>query len=187
MGPGVPASLLNDADRAMAQLANWRGRAFQRDVHMEMVSDDPEGRDGWYDSERQVLVLVAGRSAVFTRLTLIHELTHALQDQHFGLAALASLPRTPDAEAAWRALVEGEATLASAELNDFDLSKHPILPRGPGQDDNEQVLFTYMTGAQYVSTLRDSEGWSSVDDAWSRPPQSPAEVLAIAIPDAPRP
>lgn len=61
---------------------------------------------------------------------IVHEVVHALQDQHFALAAYFSVPSTTDEYTARRAVVEGDATLAQsryilqekyeADLNDMN-------------------------------------------------------------------
>ena len=182
-GNNVSPAILELATDTMRGLAHWRGRSFRHDVRIELVAADPSGRHGWYDADQQILTLVGTTPAAFVELTLAHELTHALQDQYYNLAAMARQPRTPAAEHAWRALVEGEATLASGALTGFDTARHPVALHDDGHAPAEQVLFTYMTGARYVSALRDSGGWPAVDLAWLRPPQTPAEVEAIAFPD----
>ena len=54
--------------------------------------------------------LVAGEAEEVARV--VHELVHALQDQHLGLSQAMEQERTTDAENAFGALVEGDATLA---------------------------------------------------------------------------
>ena len=46
------------------------------------------------------------------RLVLVHELVHALQDQRLGLGESYDQKRTADADNAFRAVIEGDATLA---------------------------------------------------------------------------
>src|SRR5688500_4065955 len=74
---------------------------------------------GFYDPERHYLALVQrnGREGeiVSTEKTeeavLVHELTHALQDQHFHLETFATGQPLDDADIAKVALIEGDATL----------------------------------------------------------------------------
>jgi hypothetical protein len=82
---------------------------------------------GFYDpvDRRMVLVTEALRTGLFVRvlesvirrdlageLVLAHELTHALQDQHFGLDTGRADAGEDDAQLAQRAVYEGDATLA---------------------------------------------------------------------------
>ncbi|MBM3660100.1 MAG: hypothetical protein FJW95_11460 [Actinobacteria bacterium] len=65
---------------------------------------------GFYDSER-VAIVVRGSTLEdpSTRVTLVHELTHALQDQHFDLQAIQRRGAKADSMMT-RALVEGDAS-----------------------------------------------------------------------------
>ena len=55
---------------------------------------------------------------------MAHELTHALQDQHFNLRRFEKWPKgDSDAELAAHALIEGDATLAMT----LYMAKHPIV------------------------------------------------------------
>ncbi len=66
----------------------------------------------FYDPEtREVVVRGRGPLSVDQRVTLAHELTHVLQDQHFGLRSLESEVRSrPDGDPqALRAFIEGDA------------------------------------------------------------------------------
>ncbi len=177
VGANLPARFLDHATATMKQLATWRGRSFKQDVHFALVADDDRGRDGWYDADQSVLVLVDQPRTYSANLVLVHELTHALQDQHFDLSRTSAQPRTSDAARAWRALVEGEATLASAELVGFSVTDHPTHADGPRDPEADDLLFTYMAGAQYVSALRQEGGWAAVDAAWQTPPPSTDHIL----------
>jgi hypothetical protein len=66
---------------------------------------------GFYDIEREALV-VRGRSLddIETRVTVVHELVHALQDQHFDLDRLYEKASTSGETFGLDALVEGDAT-----------------------------------------------------------------------------
>ncbi len=82
---------------------------------------------GYYDPEEAVLVLTdveaaalpsPGSAGIEARATVVHELTHALQHQHFPGRVLAGRPQPPDLSDAARArlaLLEGDATLVAME------------------------------------------------------------------------
>ncbi len=78
---------------------------------------------GYYDPDTGRLVIrddvMAGLAGSFgpeqaqeASLVLVHELVHALQDQRLGLGESYQKERTADADNAFRAVVEGDATLA---------------------------------------------------------------------------
>ena len=68
-----------------------------------------EGTLAFYDSERERVFLPDAPLTPMLRSVLIHELTHALQDQRFGLDDLAGDELSDDESSAFRALVEGDA------------------------------------------------------------------------------
>lgn len=66
---------------------------------------------GYYDDEDQRIRMRGTELTPNVRSTLVHELTHALQDQHFGIGKkLKQLEEDDAAMSAYRALVEGDAT-----------------------------------------------------------------------------
>src|SRR5205807_4997815 len=72
---------------------------------------------GYYDSDSKQLVFIGTNSPTPPeRMTLAHELTHALDDQHFDLSRLDTLAnRCLDEESqAARGIVEGSAVFFSA-------------------------------------------------------------------------
>ena len=80
------------------------------DLFDQINTVNGEGTLAFYDAERERVYLPDAPLTPMVRSVLIHELTHALQDQRFGLDDLASDDLTDDEASAYRALVEGDAT-----------------------------------------------------------------------------
>ena len=122
---------------------------------------------GFYDDETKQMTLVAGFGAgTEGEITLAHELTHALEDQHFDLGIEGGLD---DQRTARSALVEGTATVAmvdylarfltggvvgrsqalaqlqAADLFESDSGLPPYLQRS--------LLFPYSAGARFVDAI----------------------------------
>ena len=125
------------------------------------------------------------------RVVLAHELTHALQDQHFGLKRLPlEIKTNDDMAAAASALVEGEATLVMSEYmmknlslkalkdnvtasitqNMSELSSAPRYLR-------EMLVFPYLRGQEFCSSLFGGGGYKAVSAAYETPPTSTAQIL----------
>lgn len=138
-----------------------------------------------------------GRS-ISWRATVVHELVHALQDQHFALGDHIADTRSTDADNAFGALVEGDATLVmlgyTAQLSGEtlpSLAQHPerilsAMSRSPEQLTpalrhapallREPLLFRYREGAHFCAELFRSGGWASIDAAHRAPPASTLSV-----------
>jgi hypothetical protein len=126
------------------------------------------------------------------KVTVAHEYTHALQDQHFDLeGSRITDPAEGDAVLGQLAVIEGDATLVMtrwmldnlsfAELLEISTQSaapadQAILERMPPIL-RRQLLFPYVDGLVFVSELESSGGWSAVDDALSAPPPTTEQVL----------
>jgi len=64
---------------------------------------------GFYDSHKKILYVRGVSPTPFAKEVLVHELTHALDDQHFGLDRPEVADAGGDAGPAFQALVEGDA------------------------------------------------------------------------------
>jgi hypothetical protein len=183
LADGAAPAFAADANAILAELEEWRGLPFLRDVVVEIapqadVADDK--LNGWYEPQTKRLVVVEGRTDAVSRGTLLHEMFHALQDQHFDLARLHRDVRDagPDAQRALQALIEGEAMLAVSELMDYDFERHAHLPEdGPIDPARFEKIFHYGAGLRYARALRERGGWEEVDAAFARPPRTTAEIL----------
>ena len=147
---------------------------------------------GFYDSESEEMFAIGDDSTPVPLLiwTLAHEYVHALQDRTFDLDAIEeSIGETnQDALLAFRALVEGDASIAGAQYAITSLSREEInalASTGDSPGDaflsapralREILLFPYQAGSDYISSLLPG-GWSAVDDAYTRPPLSTEQVM----------
>ncbi len=125
------------------------------------------------------------------RVVLAHELTHALQDQHFGLKKLPLEIKTNDDMAfAASALVEGEATLVMSEYMMKNLSLKALkdnvaatitqnmseLASAPRYL-REMLVFPYLRGQEFCSSLYGGSGYAAVSAAYEKPPTSTSQIL----------
>ena len=165
---------------------------------------------GYYDPETGRLVI---REDVMTgltgalgseqmqeaRLVLVHELVHALQDQRLELGESYQKERTADADNAFRAVVEGDATLAmlaqALRQQGIPLSAATAgiqqmasyldlnaLVSGEKLDGAPAILRVtlvapYLRGLQFIAAVQDRGGWPAVNNAHRRPPVSSEQVL----------
>lgn len=153
---------------------------------------------GYYDPEKKHFIMAAWIPAVMQATVGVHELTHALQDQHFDLEKLLS-PKIENGDKllALAALVEGDATAVmtdySRELSGQEqLSQEPsidalilqqILAGSAGGLEKTPealrslLLFPYTSGLRFVHKLLRKGGYSEIDRAFRAPPESSREIL----------
>ncbi|MDP9293303.1 MAG: hypothetical protein M3O90_02585, partial [Actinomycetota bacterium] len=151
-----------------------------------------QGVAGYYDPRTGRLRIVEGAQTanrVLNEITLAHELTHALEDQRFGLD-LDQAAGSDDAALARLALVEGTATSLMLEYAERHFSPAQTLGgllSSLGQDTGDlppfveaQLLFPYTAGQRFVERLYRVGGgrWAVVDAALRfRPPASTEQIL----------
>jgi hypothetical protein len=125
------------------------------------------------------------------RVVLAHELTHALQDQHFGLKKLPlEIKNNDDRAAAASALVEGDATLVMSEFMLKNMSKQMFkdsmvasftqnmkqLETAP-RFLREMLVFPYLRGQEFCAALYARGGYEAISKAYANPPSSTAQIL----------
>src|SRR3989449_1421129 len=146
---------------------------------------------GYYDPKMQQFHLADWIDLDGQKPIMAHELTHALQDQHFNLRRFEHWPKgDSDAELAAHALIEGDATLAMAlyvannplrvllflkslgatGMASQELDKAPRALR-------ETLLFPYQQGTDWTRSLYKQNGWDRVSKAFTELPQSTEQVL----------
>jgi tetratricopeptide (TPR) repeat protein len=166
-----------EAGEVMGQLESWRGLTFQEDLVVHFESSAGEGVAGYYEPATKRLVVGLSNSARFNRGTMLHEMYHALQDQHFDLSALHRVSDTLDYQRTLSALIEGEAMLAVAELMDYDFLAHATIPEdGALNVDRYESIFRYGDGQRFILHLQEVGGWELVSAAFAEPPRTTAEI-----------
>lgn len=146
---------------------------------------------GYYDPKAQQFYLADWIELEGQKPVMAHELTHALQDQHFNLKRFEKWPKgDSDAELAAHALIEGDATLAMT----LYMAKNPLIALAfmrtlSGQEAaseqfkqapralRESLLFPYEEGSQWATQLYKRGGWETVSQAFSKLPQSTEQIL----------
>jgi hypothetical protein len=129
---------------------------------------------------------------------LVHELTHALQDQYIDLAPLVkSLRDNSDRALAVESVLEGEATLVmidamvqsagGSELSDLEQQMAPLmtssmadLAEAPADIPPffaEQLIFPYAAGTDFIRARKAKGGWGAIDRIWSSLPSTTATIL----------
>jgi hypothetical protein len=130
-------------------------------------------------------------SSNLDKMLLSHELTHALQDQHFDLQKFPLKVKTDDDLAlATSALVEGDATVLMTRwyVENVDPSKMlGDLGALFGQNTTklreappylrELLLFPYQQGQQFAMILFVSGGTAAIDAAFRNPPTCTKDIL----------
>ncbi len=218
-----PGDTLERQARAYAALGLMeRGRDFRK-ILLDMLTDQV---GGFYDPRTGRLYLIGGsrgghegptgasdaeallrmQDAMFRpfglssdHMVLAHELTHALQDQKFGLTGDPYETKDDDDRAlAARAVVEGDAMLA---MNEYVAGKFPGFREMQGMmggagDDAErlaaqsspamkraprflrvQLILPYTRGLAFVTEAHRRGGFSAVDRLFRHLPRSSEQVL----------
>ena len=153
---------------------------------------------GYYIPRTGTMALVRGAlDGFFAEVALAHELTHALEDQHFGIEPHGASGFLRDRAVADAALREGSATLAMVEyvaLTQGGVQELPAgarrrlleeldqlaLPASSGLPRyvREGLVFPYAAGAVLVDRLQSRGGWAAVDRAFEEaPPVSSEQVM----------
>lgn len=140
---------------------------------------------GLYDPDTKEIVIRArdDELSLVEQSTLVHELVHALTDQHFvyndDYQEMLEEEHL-DQAAAYQALIEGDASLAQfmwvAALSDREEGEW--IAQSLEEADTEalddapefladSLLFPYDTGLGFAQALFEAEGWPAINDAYS--------------------
>lgn len=146
---------------------------------------------GYYEPRVQRFYLADWIELEGQKPVMVHELTHALQDQHFNLRRFEKWPKgDSDAELAVHSLIEGDASLAMM----LYMAKNPMValafmrsisttstaseqfkqaPRAL----RDSLLFPYEHGVEWASRVYKRGGWAMVSEGFTRLPQSTEQIL----------
>jgi len=141
---------------------------------------------------------IAGSPELLKQSVAIHELTHALQDQHFQIGKRDDdLRRDWDAQMAYHAVIEGEASLVmmgwmleqagqplDAVINSDMLTgalaegaAEKTIDPGAPRYFVESLKFPYLDGLKFVIAAYKRGGWKELDKINVNPPRTTREIM----------
>ena len=163
--------------------------AFYKELYSEQIA-------GYYDDELEEMFVVKGSGfGGQESSTYAHEYVHVLQDQTFDISE--GLKFNPDdckkdSERCLgvQALIEGDASVTEQawvstyaseqdrqEISDFySAFSSPVYDSAPAFM-QQDFLFPYRYGAEFIYSLRDQGGWDAVNAAYLNPPVSAEQIL----------
>ena len=160
--------------------------ALYTDLYGEQVA-------GYYDGDEGELVIPSNDSlSSLQKATLVHELTHALTDQHFAMSetfdTLIDEERFDEATA-FLSVIEGDATLTEVlYIQDLPLSEQQALISESLEADStafdntpsfisDSLLFPYSDGFNFVQRLYQLGGFGEIGRAYVKPPVSSEQII----------
>lgn len=150
---------------------------------------------GFYAPEEETMSLAGDLDEDMADATLLHELIHALQDQHFDLKPQSKYkPGQSDRSFARSALAEGDATSAMADFMMGAAGSTPSVPSAEVEKTmtlamqtampdfapvilQKSLVAPYVTGLRFVNAQRRKGGWAAVDAVWKNPPVTSEQIL----------
>jgi uncharacterized iron-regulated protein len=180
-----PPSAQEKLDASLRQLekdiAAVRGLEFKQPVQAKIIARPKDANaktQGYYDLKEKKLYVYDDVKGNYERGVLIHEMVHALQDQHFGLKDLHPKAFEGEEALARAALIEGDATFTMIELLKKDQPRVLAMLESPLEKaGNLENAFLYAEGARYVKALKEKGGWTAVNGRYRFPPDTTAEIL----------
>ena len=207
----IPPEKLAGREMALRKMGLYEEEQSMRDLLLDAYTSQMAG---FYDPSKKTLYILDDLLLLSTDI-IAHEMVHALQDQHYDLESLPmSDMANSDLALALMALIEGDATIAMVRF----MEKRLGMPTSTGEDlierigremgmsvrfmdlpdwFKEEMVFPYIEGTRFVSTLMSVGGWDRVDRAFEDLPLSTEQIIhaekyldagrddpqAVAIPD----
>ncbi len=184
-----------DIERAQGQLRAVGLIGPDVDIVDAMSSLQTSGVLAYYDPESKKIT-VKGKSTddPATRVTVAHELTHALQDQHFDLQKLEKEAAKAHASTPLRTVVEGDAvriqddyssSLSQADQDAYEQERSSTSQQARSEVDAKgvpeslSVLFEapYDLGPTMLQAVIAKEGEQGIDGLFEHPPTADASYL----------
>ncbi len=142
---------------------------------------------GYYDPAADEIVVVGDGRTTIDNATLVHELTHALQDQYHNLSKPRYSGDTQDGDLAAQGIVEGEAAYVETRYAQRCGDAWSCVPAPGGSGGATPpnlgmylaVYHPYSDGPPYVDALRERGGWEAVNRTLARPPNATEQVIHV--------
>jgi hypothetical protein len=159
------------------------------DLQKAVESFSGDAVAGFYDPKTDDLVVRGEALTVSVRTTLVHELTHALQDQHFDIEREDLDDRDDEASTGLTGLVEGDAVrierlyLDSLPAKEQKQGEREEAEAAGGIDPDVPLVvvqligFPYIVGPSFTTAVVDGGGQARLDQAYAEPPTTSEQLL----------
>jgi hypothetical protein len=157
----------------------------------------------FYDFHKKKLFVIDTQDGLDERTALVHELAHALADQHFHLAKfVGGASQNDDSALARLAVMEGQATWlmseyvarqsgrslkdspelvkAMSDMNGASSGQFPVFDKSPRYL-QETLLFPYSQGMLFQQAVVEKLGKAAFSEVFRRPPETTQEILHPAL------
>jgi hypothetical protein len=186
------------ADQRSAEAFGLLPKGF--DLDSFMINVLTEQIEGLYDPTAREFYIADWSPLADQRMVMAHELTHALEDQHFQIETWLKAARpNEDAELARDAVLEGSAMAAMVDylmvgtgrslkdVPDFDpgmligdLGSTPTLQKAPPFL-KDALIFPYLGGLTFSAAVMKNTGWAALPGLFEKPPVSTQQILHPAL------
>lgn len=193
---GIRPKANPELDKIHEAILRARGFAGADYNSVKAEEDFVSNVTGFYDDVDQKMRVRGTELTPYAKVTIVHELTHALQDQRFSIKKVRKGIDSDEQDFAVKSLIEGDArdienayvsSLSEAEQQEiFDFENPAGSDRLDDTPDALRVQYgaPYELGALMVQTLRHLGGVARLNEAFRTPPYSEASVV---LPFAPPP
>ncbi|MGF1666516.1 MAG: hypothetical protein ACFCVC_09625 [Acidimicrobiia bacterium] len=181
-----------DVDQALYELLGLIDEGTQLlDLYTDVLGEQVAG---FYDSETKEMVvpLRSDEFGALERSTIVHELVHALTDQHFDFGTYYQMlidEERFDEVTAYQAVIEGDAVLTELTyLRDLPVEQQrEVIEQSLEIDSSaltsaprflqESLIFPYVQGQVFMDRLFRLEGQAGIDAAYGAPPVSSEQII----------
>jgi len=170
------------------------------DLDSFMVELLTEQIAGLYDPKAHEFYIADWIPLEDQRMVMAHELTHALEDQHFQIEAWLKAARpNDDAELAREAFLEGSAMAAMVDyllqgtgksVNDMpefdpslltgEIGDTPSMKKAPPFI-KDALVFPYFAGMKFTAASLKPNGWPALGKVFKNPPVSTQQIMHPAL------
>jgi hypothetical protein len=182
------------ADAKSAEVFGLLPKNFDLDSFMvELLTEQIAGL---YDPKAHEFYIADWIPLDDQRMVMAHELTHALEDQHFQIETWLKAARpNDDAELAREAFLEGSAMAAMVDyllqgtgksVNDMpefdpslltgDIGDSPSMKKAPPFI-KDALVFPYFAGMKFTAAALKPVGWNSLGKVFKNPPVSTQQIM----------
>lgn len=171
------------------------------DLAQEVVNTLTEQATALYDYKTKQLYLSTWTPEDMQEFALVHELAHAIADQHFDLGKYVDKSKSADGDLARSSVIEGQASwvmtewvmlqtgqslrkngllaAAAAGASRYEVAEYPVFSSQPLYL-REAMLFPYTQGMIFQQRVIDRYGQQGFDQVFRTPPTSTQQVLEAA-------